>query len=62
MEKTLPIIAAQMGRLGGRDSARIIPVTTALKSSRELGFLRILLQSHSVTTAEITHVAVSMSA
>jgi hypothetical protein len=62
MEKTLPIIAAQTGKLGGTDSASIMPVTTALKSPRELGFLRIKLQSHSVATDEITQVDISISA
>ena len=51
MEKTLPITAAQTGRLGGSDKARMTPVTTALKSSSELGFLRIKLHSHSVDPA-----------
>jgi hypothetical protein len=62
IEKTLPITAAQMGRLGGTDSASIMPVTTALKSPSELGFLRIALQSHSVTTEQITQVDISMNA
>jgi hypothetical protein len=62
MEKTLPIIAAQIGKLGGTDSARIIPVTTALKSPRESGFLRILLQSHSVATADKQQIGIRISA
>ncbi|MBA7708073.1 hypothetical protein ES703_116960 [subsurface metagenome] len=62
MEKTLPTTAVQIGRLGGSDNARIMPVTTALKSPSELGFLRIMLQSHSVATDEITHVQIRISA
>jgi len=62
MEKTLPIIAAQIGKLGGTDSARIMPVTTALKSPRESGFLRILLQSHSVATADKQQMGMRISA
>ncbi len=61
MEKTLPTIAVQTGSLGGSDSARIMPVTTALKSPNELGFLRITLQSHSVATDEITQVQIRIS-
>jgi hypothetical protein len=63
--KQLPVIAAQSGMAGGSDNARIKPVITALKSPRDssgLDFLRIRLQSHSVTTAEITHVATSIRA
>ena len=62
MEKTLPMTAAQIGRLGGSDSARITPVTMALKSPNEFGFLQIRLQSHSVTTDEITQVQIRIGA
>jgi hypothetical protein len=62
IEKTPPITAVQMGSFGGRDNARIIPVTTALKSPSELGFLQIRLQSHSVATDEITQAPIRTSA
>ena len=62
MEKTPPITAVQIGSFGGSDNASIIPVTTALKSSRELGFLQIRLQIHSVAAHEITQVQRRISA
>jgi hypothetical protein len=62
MAKALPITAAQAGKLGGSDSARIMPVTTALKSPRELGFFRIRLQSHSVATDAMMQVDMRISA
>jgi hypothetical protein len=62
METMLPIIAVQIGSLGGSDNASIIPVTTALKSSSVLDFLQIKLQSHSVATHEITQVKIRTGA
>ncbi len=60
--KLLPITATQKGKAGGSDKARITPVTTALKSPREFGCLRIRLQSHSVATAEITQAEIRIRA
>jgi len=62
IENAEPITAAQRGRVGGTERASIIPVTTALKSPRELGFFLIRLQSHSVAAAERTQVAISITA
>ncbi len=60
--KALPIIAAHQGRCGGTDRARIIPVTTALKSSTLFGFFLIRLQSHSVRTEAMMQTVIRISA
>lgn len=51
---TEPMAAAQKGNAGGSDNARITPVTTALRSQREPGFLRMRLQTHSVAIHQTT--------
>ena len=61
-EPGIKIIATQNGIAAGSDSARIIPVTTALKSPSEFGFLRITLHSHSVITQLITQVLTIITA
>jgi hypothetical protein len=53
--KAEPITAAQIGRAGGTEKARMMPVTTALKSPSEFGFLRTRLQSHSEMMQVIMH-------
>jgi hypothetical protein len=53
--KPEPITQAQTGSAGGIEKARMMPVTTALKSPSEFGFLRMRLQSHSETTQVIMH-------
>jgi hypothetical protein len=62
MAKTLPITATHHGTAGGSDSARIMPVTTALRSSSEFDFLQITLQSHSVTMHEIMQTEITSMA
>jgi hypothetical protein len=57
-----PIMHAHHGIVAGSENARIMPVTTALKSPRELGFLRKTLQSHSNTTHETMQLAKTISA
>ena len=62
MAKAPPIATSHTGTAGGSDRARIMPVTTALRSSTELAFLRIRLQSHSVATQVSTHVPITTAA
>jgi hypothetical protein len=55
--KPEPIIQTQNGMLGGSEKARMMPVTTALKSPSEFGFFLARLQTASKATQEMTQLA-----
>ena len=58
----LPTTAAHIGIAAGSERASMMPVTTALRSPSELGFLAIRLHNHSVTTHVITQAAITAAA
>ena len=60
--KAPPMTAAQNGIIGGSDRARMMPVTTALRSNREVGWARSLLQIHSAAMHAATQEAITMTA
>jgi len=57
-----PIMHAHHGIVAGSENARIMPVTTALKSPSELSFLRKRLQRASNATHETMQLASTISA
>jgi hypothetical protein len=62
MANALPSTAAHSGIVGGSDKARITPVNTALRSPTVLGFRRMTLQIHSLTTHDTIQVASTQTA